>query len=963
MTETANKSVEWEKHTLEGMEESHVPDTPFEIWPQKPRTPVPYLTALQSPRWADYDDNDTDWIPEEVKARALARGDAATNSQTFERSLQQSEEASRTAEHADNSETIRSVEPEQSLGSIPNVVLSPDPIGSWLTNDGAAPEQPSSNESTDILFSDFASIQLPNDDEVETRSYFSDSSSSDEDEPPAEISSNSTSTQKPPEQQRWHYTTPSNPTTTSSARPQMQPAELGLTKYQTTPPPTLPFPDLPTEPENQTEGPHIPPPGADVAYEQLARLHRLSSEGHYAMNAAQLMLYKRLKPVQDKAERGRHFVRADSWRWKIMAEQERAEVWGFSRLGPRWESMEGRLERERRGHHDARFVLGKVVGDLAEAERGRREAEERLEREVREAEVRRVGFEMEVGEMRRVLESSKEEMELVEFELRVKRDEVELMKRKFGERYQELVDKCKQRVAAVEKDLQESKQGVDEVEVKKLQELDQFKAWNAMLTVDKEELRDQVQELHSEHTSWLEIFGFHGAQKQRRRRSDGEIYTRTQEIESLQGRLTNCSEKLSEAWSWHSKFKNTYAALQQELITEKEDTTKLLNKNQKLITELKKAREDVEEKETRPKGLTADMQSLVIGKGQLAADLETFKEKFVKIQGAAPLETLIDLETQLQDERTAKEKLQIEIDRLRAVVHKLGHLQPQDITDLHEEHRRQLDGADKKVVELQKQNDKLKHDYQTNYANLHAELNQAREAAWHAQHANEPLLKHVEELSSEVKDLHEKLRKVEEDLGDKTDPCDAMGYDRKEGLEYLQQERLQHYQQRSELIASINELNSRVKELEMREGEDKKRIRRQEERIRGLEDDLLYANASLRSDSEPLKVVKVARKRRELGKEGQAEIQRQMNIDAVRWAEREDRWEQLFGLRTRFDEDGKLHLERGSSHPSLETVRRKTTQMERVKERRRKERMEQGESELERVTARVRMGVRKWEWH
>jgi hypothetical protein len=178
--------------------------------------------------------------------------------------------------------------------------------------------------------------------------------------------------------------------------------------------------------------------------------------------------------------------------------------------------------------------------------------------------------------------------------------------------------------------------------------------------------------------------------------------------------------------------------------------------------------------------------------------------------------------------------------------------------------------------------------------------------------------------------------------------------------EYVQQEKWQHYQQRSELIATINELNSHVKELEVREEEYKGRIRRQEGRLRGLEDDLLHVNASLGSRNEPRKVAKIVRKRRDLCKEGQVEIQRQINIDAMRWAEREDRWEQLFGLNTRLV-DGKLHLERSLGRACLDTVKVKMTQMEKEKERQKqREKMEQNERDLERITAAVRMPVRKW---
>ena len=94
------------------------------------------------------------------------------------------------------------------------------------------------------------------------------------------------------------------------------------------------------------------------------------------MNAAQVMLYKRLKPVQDKEERRRSFSQVDSWRLEVLGKQElvkgqkqaKSEVWGFSRLDPRWESVEGRLEREKRGHHNTKFVLGEAEKRWSEAE-------------------------------------------------------------------------------------------------------------------------------------------------------------------------------------------------------------------------------------------------------------------------------------------------------------------------------------------------------------------------------------------------------------------------------------------------------------------------------------------------------------------------------------------------------------------------------------------------------------------
>lgn len=943
------------------MEESNSPSTPFEMQLQTPQAQH-YVTPIQSSRWADYDDNDTDWIPDDIKARISARANRTTNSNHFEGSVQQSEPARSSSSekiHFGNDETEAPAELEPIASGFSSLVLRPKPIQPWLESSD------DSNELTNILFSDFAGFQQRDGDEVEIRSHFSDSSS-DEDEPPTEPTSLSAHKTSSLQQQ-----TPSDTSISSATRQQDKSIKLDLTQPQaSSPSPVLQSSEPSAESTSEEEGPHIPPPGADVAYEQLARLHRLSSNGEYDMNTAQMMLYKRLKPVQDKEERVRIFSRADSWRFEVLAERKlvenqkdaRGELWGFSRFDPRWESLEGRLERERKRHHDTRFVLEKVTCHLEEAKRRRREAEMKLERQVKEAEVRKIEFEMEVGEMQTVLDSKEEETRRLKFDLRVKADEIELIKQKYGEKFQALVDKCKEKVAKVEKEFQESKQSLGDVDVEQLQkELDQLKAWNAILMMDKQELSGQVGELQGEQRTLFEIFGVDRAQRQKRRRSDGEIYTRTQEIESLQRRLTNCSERLSESTSWRIEFKKTYAALQQELSTEKKDTVELLKETQTLRAELKKTKEDAEEKETRLKTQTTEMQTLAIGKDQLAASLENFKRKFAIIQEAAPLETLIDLQTQLQDEREAKKNIQTENNRLRAVVGKLGHLQPQNVTELQESQKRQLDEVNKNVAELRKQNEKLKHDYQINYADLHMQLNQAREAARQAQEANEPLLNHIEELSSEVNDLQEKLRKAKKDLSDKIDQCDAFGYDPKKMLENVQQEKWQHYQQRSELIATINELNSRVKEFEMREEGYKKRVRRQEERLRGLEDDLIHVNTSLRSGNEPLKVAKITRKRRELCKEGQTEIQRQMNIDAMRWVEREERWEQIFGLTTRFDEDGNLHLERGSGHPSFDTVRRKMTQLEKQNERKKQsEKMEQDERDLKRVTAAVTMAVRKW---
>jgi DNA repair exonuclease SbcCD ATPase subunit len=943
------------------MEQSNSHGTPFKIPLQTPQAPH-HVAPAQSSSWADYDDNDTDWIPEDVKVRIAVRANATINSNIFEGSEQQSAptpSSSSKKSHLDDDETEAPTQPVPIVGSFSGSVLSPKPIQQLLESNG------NSDKLTDVLFSNFSGFQRPDDDEVKIMSHFSDSS--DEDASPTEPTS--LSAQKIPSLQQQ---TPSDTSIPSTPCQLNESVELDLGQPQaSSPSPVLQLPDVATKPTDEEEGPHIPPPGADVAYEQLARLHRLCSNGDYVMNAAQMMLYKSLKPVQDKQERWRKFSRADSWRFDVLAERKlvegqkgaRGEVWGFSRLDPRWESLEGRLERERRGHHDTKFALEKVTGHLENSEKMRREAEEKLEWQTKEADFMRAELEMEVWEMQRVLDSKEAETQRLKFELRVKAEEIELVKQKFGEKFQELVDKCKQKVATVNKELQESKQSFGDVEVEQLQEeLNQHKAWNSILKLDKQEFSGQVGELQGEQRTWFEIFGVHRARRQKRRRSDGEIYTRTQEIESLQCRLMNCSERLCEARSRRSEFKKTYATLQQELSTEKKDNAELLKETQTLRTELKKTREDAEDKETKLKAQTAEMETLVIDKDQLAVNLESFKRKFAMIQEAAPLETLIDLRTQIQHEREAKEKIQTENSRLRAVVGKLGHLQPQDLTELQEKHRRQLDGFNEKVAELQKQNEKLKHDYQINYSNLHMQLNQVREAKCQAQEANEPLLKHVEELSSEVKDLQEKLRKTEKDLSDKTDQCDALECAPKKMLEYMQQ-KWQHYQQRSDLIASINELNSRIKEFEMLEEGYKKRFKRQEERLRGLEDDLLHANACLGNRNEPLKVAKINRKRREMCKEGQIEVKRQMDIDAMRWAEREERWEQLFELRTRFDEDGNFHLERGSEHPSLDTVRRKMTQIEKQDERKKqREKKDEDERDLERVTAAVSMAVRKWDW-
>ncbi len=429
----------------------------------------------QSPRWSDYDDDDdTNWLPDDIKARVAARANTTTNSNIFDGSVQQSELAPSSSSkkgHLDDNETEAAVQLEPSVSRFSALVLRPKPIQPECNDN--------SHEPLDILFSDFSGIQRSDDDEVETRSHFSDSSDEDEDEPPTEPIS--FSSQKTPSLQQR---TPSDASIPSATRQQNEPVEPDLTQPQVSSP-VLQSSDPPTEPTDEQEGPHIPPPGADVAYEQLARLYRRSSIGQYAMNAAQMMLYKRLKPVQDKQERWRNFSLTDSWRLEALAERElveghkgaSGEVWGFSRLHPRWETVEGRLEREKKAHHDTRFVLETVARHLEDAKRRRREAEDKLETQANEAEVRRVELEMEVGEMRRMLDNKDEEMRRAKFESRIKADEIELMKQMFAEKFQELVDKCKQKIATEEKELEESKQRVGDVEVGQLyEELDRLKA-------------------------------------------------------------------------------------------------------------------------------------------------------------------------------------------------------------------------------------------------------------------------------------------------------------------------------------------------------------------------------------------------------------------------------------------------------------------------------------------------------
>src|SRR6266480_2889273 len=113
----------------------------------------------QSPRWSDYDDDDdTNWLPDDIKARVAARANTTTNSNIFDGSVQQSELAPSSSSkkgHLDDNETEAAVQLEPSVSRFSALVLRPKPIQPECTDN--------SHEPLDILFSDFSGIQRSDD--------------------------------------------------------------------------------------------------------------------------------------------------------------------------------------------------------------------------------------------------------------------------------------------------------------------------------------------------------------------------------------------------------------------------------------------------------------------------------------------------------------------------------------------------------------------------------------------------------------------------------------------------------------------------------------------------------------------------------------------------------------------------------------------------------------------------------
>src|SRR5215469_5575092 len=119
------------------MEESNSRGTPFEIPLQTPQAPQQHA-PVQSLRWADFDDSDTDWIPDDIKARIAVRANATTNATSFEGNVPQSEpspSSSGKKSHLDYNENKAPVQPESSAGIFSTSVLSLKTIQPWLESD------------------------------------------------------------------------------------------------------------------------------------------------------------------------------------------------------------------------------------------------------------------------------------------------------------------------------------------------------------------------------------------------------------------------------------------------------------------------------------------------------------------------------------------------------------------------------------------------------------------------------------------------------------------------------------------------------------------------------------------------------------------------------------------------------------------------------------------------------------
>lgn len=944
-----------------------------------------------------------------------------------------------------NNEEEAPTDQDLNFGSTSAVILQPQPTRPWLEHHGAQDGGALSEFAENALSSDFKTVHTDkgnrdkrnDDDDVEVRSTFSDTSSdksdgeysedadndneNSEQSPSAEPASEQESSTQPPTKQ--------SPAFDSSEQERL--AEAQPLRRIAQPADPRQFETGGNSPDlnyvEQKNGPFVPEPGSD--YGQLKRLVDQGKD----LSVHQNILWKRLARVQDKHLRyASGDTVDDEYRYaKMLQRREESETNPSVRtkpiapspLNPEWDTMEQQLERAKRKVHNLTAAVRNAKADQqfdmekAKRDTGRMQKEidqlgvqlelvrEQLDEAVNENECKQFQHNLDVGQWQDAVKVWQKtvddlhelygaELTKAKDELRIKTTEVEQIKIIFPKRYQEMKDKALAKIADLEQKL---KAKVDNVEaakaIEKLEEsLQRMKVLNVMLEDNKElldaksnELSEKVQELEKKETSWLEIFGLRRMDKTKRRRSEGEIYTRAQEIENLERRLHECSERLKAETKLKLHFKKGYEVLNQELSTEKNDTADLLSETHQLSGELQKSKIQLKEKEEGLQTLAEQVKQLMRAKSSLERDLQTTKLELISWREAdSPTHyvgAFFDL-AELDSAKMISLELRSENKALRSNFDKLKHLiPPQQVRMLEEQYNGELDELEYEKNDLRKEAHSLKAHHLDVVSAIKEELDAAHKATAKAEQRNEPLLRQCESLAAQIAELDQRLRaekaKVAE-LEDKVDPHYAPGSTPSRLDEASEWVRL--YEEKSALVRQIDDLSAKVAELSRQASRDAKTIRAQDERMRGLEDDVVAAaqelnNRSSRSNRLSSQRVRPSRAKARPNPFGNwaftpdvslidAALLEQRNADAKAWAELEDRWEVEFGIRTHVGDDGKIWLEAGGAkrRKSVEALKRGRQEAFREKMERAEREKDREREEVERVRRGVKMGARKWGW-
>ena len=842
----------------------------------------------RTPRWSDYED-DPNWVPESFEFITSSSHVITSNAELKSpprEPISTNEQAcsgpTDTLERTSGKALLN--EQEQSVHCSPAFGVRLEQAQPGMNESGKTDNDVSRVPPNCRLTTDFHHLNRgESDNEDEVHSTWSSSSSDSDDSPTEALSdltdatSESTASSPTPEPPVPCATAPPRPT-----RRTLQPSSPSLPETGGTTanlaavvPPT---------------GPFRPPAGSD--FPQLAAAAAQAARGWgAALNGAQAGLLRRLGSVQDRGRRARERGGADAFRRAVWAREDTGRPALASPFGPAWDRPEERMRREMGRRFQAEFELGRA------AER---------EREMVEA-LELVAFRIENA-------SGDLEAKIVysEFHGKVKEKELDLVKKEVVKRVTEFKEKAK----ADKKELELQLEHVTSLNVMLEDQVQSLSAKN-------EKLSNQRQELEAERATWFEIFDFWGTSRERRRKSDGEILTDRQKIETLNVRLQTCSEKLKEETRSKLQLQDSYNVLDRELSTEKCDTADLLLEAHKLSDELQESKVLIERKENELRSLAAGMNRLAEEKEELSRNLRTIKITFAGwIETDSPIDYISSFfeRAELDSAREIAAIFEAENVVLRntlaAINRKVGHLiSPQDVQAIERQYQEQIDSLVNDMVRLQSREKALRNQYEEEVQKNSLRLREAQSVASEAQARNEPLLKQIENLATQVGALEKKLeleKRKAEKLEEKLDPHHHSSFTSAECSRHERNGMLMYYNEQAELLKQVEVLGQKIKELATQTTVDAKRIRQQKERIRGLEDDLIgirqSQNRSLDAVEEPRKVFKRCGIDK-YDEDVQAVVRKQIDIDNEKWAKRAERWEKLLGITIHTNEHGEIRLE------------------------------------------------------